>query len=50
MSGEVVGFEKIKDEYESCPGFREIVYALKEGVIPKIASYFMMVIYFDFVS
>ena len=48
MSGEVVGFEKIKDEYESCPDFKEIVYALK-GVIPKIDS-FMMVIYFDFVS
>jgi len=40
LSGEVVGFEKIKDEYESCPDFKEIVYALK-GVIPKIDSFLL---------
>ena len=26
----------MKDEYESCPNFGEIVYALKEGVRPEI--------------
>jgi len=29
LSAEVAGFERIKEEYESCPDFREIVYVLK---------------------
>ena len=36
LSVEVVGFERIKEEHESCPDFGEIIYALKEGVTPEI--------------
>jgi len=31
MSVEVVGFDKIKEEYESCPSFEEIIVLFKEG-------------------
>jgi len=36
-----VGFERIKEEYESCPDFGEIVYVLKEGVTPKIDGFIL---------
>jgi len=51
VSAEVVGFERIKDEYESCPDFGEIICVLKEGVTHEINGFLlMMAIYFDFVS
>ena len=31
LSAEVVGFERIKDEYESCPDFGEIVCVKRRG-------------------
>ena len=34
MSAEVVGLDKIKEKYESCPDFGEIVVLLKERVTP----------------
>ena len=40
MSAEVVGFDKIKEDYESCPDFGEIVVLLKEGVTPEIDDFF----------
>jgi len=32
LSAEVVGFERIKEEYKLCPDFGEIIVVLKEGV------------------
>ena len=41
LSHEGVGFERIKEEYESCPDFGEIVYALKEGVTLEIDGFLL---------
>jgi len=41
LSVEVVCFERIKEEYESCPDFRKIVYMLKEGVTPEIDGFLL---------
>ena len=41
LSVEVVGFEKIKYEYEPCPDFREIVYVLKEWVTLEIDGFLL---------
>jgi len=40
MSAEVVGFDKTKEEYESCPNFGEIVVLLK-GVTPEINGFLL---------
>ena len=41
MSAKVVGFNKIKEEYESCIDFGEIVVLLKEGVTPEIHGFLL---------
>ena len=40
MNAEVVGFDKIKKEYEPRPDFEEIV-LLKEGVTPEIDGFLL---------
>ena len=41
LSAEVVGFERIKEEYESCLDFRGIFGALREGVTLKIDDFLL---------
>ena len=41
MSTEVVGFDKIKEEYESCLDFGEIIILLKEGVTREIDGFLL---------
>ena len=41
LNAEVVGFERIKEEYESCPDFGEIFGALKEEVISAIDGFLL---------
>ena len=41
MNTEVVCFDKIKEEYESCLNFREAVVLLKEGVTPEIDGFLL---------
>ena len=41
MSAEVVGFERVKEEYEACPDFGEIVYVLKEGATLEIDDFLL---------
>ena len=38
-STEVVGFDKIKQKYDSCPEFEEIVVLLKEGLTSEINGF-----------
>ena len=46
MSAEVVDFNKIKEEYKSCPDFGEIIVLLKEWVTPEIDSFLLQDGYF----
>ena len=39
MSAKVVGFDEIKEEYEPCPDFGEIIVLLKEGVTTEIDGF-----------
>jgi len=41
LNAEVVGFERIKEEYTSCPDFGEIFGALKEGVTSEIDGFLL---------
>jgi len=41
LNAEVVGFERIKEEYESCPDFGDIFGALKEGVTSEIDGFLL---------
>ena len=43
LSVEIVGFERIKEEYES-------FYVLKEGVTLEIDGFLRMAIYFNFIN
>jgi len=38
---EAVSFERIKEEYESCLDFGEILVVLKEGVTPEIDDFLL---------
>ena len=46
MSIEVVSFDKIEEEYESCLDFGEIIILLKEGVTPEIDGFLLQDGYF----
>jgi len=41
MSAKVVGFDKFKEEYKSCPDFGEIVVLLKEGVTSEMDGFLL---------
>ena len=41
MSNEVVDFERIRYDYESCPDFGEIYSLLKEGFVRERDDYFL---------
>ena len=41
LSAEVVSFERIKEEYESCLDIEKIVYVLKEEAIPEIDGFLL---------
>jgi len=41
LNAEVVGFERIKEEYVSCPNFEKIFSALKKGVTQKIDGFLL---------
>jgi len=46
MSMEVIGFERLKEEYESCPEFREIYMTLKDENNRIVDSYHLQEGYF----
>ena len=39
MSVKVIGFERLKDDYESCPGFRELYTSLSNAPRPILDDY-----------
>ena len=39
MSAEVTGFERLREEYESCPNFREIYVALWDGFVREMDGF-----------
>ena len=41
LNAEVVGFERIKEEYMSCLDFGEVFGVLKEGVIQEVDGFLL---------
>ena len=41
MSTEVVGFEKIKDTYESCPDFENIFIVLRDSLTIEVDNFLL---------
>ena len=41
MSTEVVGFEKLKEEYESCPDFGKIYVTLRDGPVREMYGFLL---------
>jgi len=41
LNAEIVDFERIKEEYVSCPNFGEIFGALKQGVTQEIDDFLL---------
>jgi len=41
MSAKVVGFEKIKDTYESCPNFGEIFTVLRDDMTLEVDNFML---------
>ena len=42
VSHEVTGFERIKNDYESCPDFGEVFKVLKDGLVREQNDYFLL--------
>ena len=45
VSNEVTGFERIKNDYESCPDFGEVYKRLADGLVREQDDYFLLVGY-----
>jgi len=51
MGAEVTVFERLREEYESCPDFGEYISRYETGLLGRYMSFcYMTDIYFDFVS
>ena len=42
ISNEVTGFERIKNDYESCPDFEEVYKSLADGLVHERDDYFLL--------
>ena len=41
MSTEVIGFQRLREEYESCPDFGEIYVALRDGSVREMDRFLL---------
>jgi len=41
MSAEVIGFERLREEYDSCPDFEEIYITLRDGSIGEVDDFLL---------
>jgi len=41
MSAKVIGFERLREEYESCPNFRKIYVTLREGSVREMDGFLL---------
>ena len=41
MSAEVIGFDRLREEYDSCPNFEKIYVALRDGSVREMDSFLL---------